>query len=282
MATVNGWSRAVWLALLPIGACSTIVGADFDGLEPHGVGGTSAGSAAGGTAGTGGLGGVGNGTAGSTTPGGGAGGEDGVTIASGGMAGSDPGGGNAGEPAGGSPSEGGAAGQGGSGNAGESEAGAGGAGGAIASPTGVVINELKGQGAGADFIELYNRGAETADIGGCYLTDDSSNRVNLPVGATIAPRGFVVVRLQQPAPTGMVTTCFDFSPCYDGTWGIAASGEHIFLRDPDGVLLDDLSYPDEMGPGNVGNGNSFGRIPDGAEITGAIRVSPGATNLAVP
>jgi hypothetical protein len=168
------------------------------------------------------------------------------------------------------------------GSAGESEGGAGGEPGTIALPTGVVINELKGQGTGADFIELYNRGAETADIGGCYLTDDSNNRVNLPVGATIAPHGFVVVRLQQPAPTGMATTCFDFSPCYDGSWGIAASGERIFLRDPVGVLLDELSYPDEMGPGNVGNGNSFGRIPDGAETTGAIRVSAGATNVAVP
>jgi hypothetical protein len=175
---------------------------------------------------------------------------------------------------------------GGAGNAGDGAGGAGGAGGEPdvgVPPTDVVINELKGQGSGDDYIELYNPGTEPADIGGCYVVDDSNNRVTFPKGAVIGAQSYVVVRLQQTSSTGMVTSCFGFTPCYHGiTWGISASGEVIFLHDSNGILLDQLTYPDEAGSGNVGDGHAFGRIPNGAATTGAILTSPGAANNAVP
>jgi hypothetical protein len=164
---------------------------------------------------------------------------------------------------------------------GDGAAGDGGSGVVGVPPSGVVLNELKGQGAGDDYIELFNSGGEVADIGGCYVADDSNNRVTFPTGATIGAKGYVVVRLQQATSTGMVTTCFGFTPCYHGvTWGISAGGEVIFLHDAQGVLLDQLTYPDEAGPSGVGDTHALGRIPDGAETIGAVLVSPGATNNA--
>jgi len=276
MKQAKHWVRASVLLALPLAACSTLVGADFDDLGPLEAGGTSAGSITGGSGGAGGLDKVPGGGAGSSS-GGGAG------LAGAPSAGADSGGAG-GEPAGGAPPEGGAA-PGGAGNGGES--GGGGEGGeppVVVLPTAVVINELKGQGSGDDYIELYNPGTEAADLAGSYVADDSNNRFTFPAGATIAPDGYVVVRMQPTGTsTGMVTTCFGFTPCYVTIgWGISASGEVISLRDAQGLLLDELTYPDEGGPGNVGNGNALGRIPDGAETTGPIDTSPGATNVAAP
>ncbi|MDF3070018.1 MAG: putative secreted protein [Polyangiaceae bacterium] len=277
MSRTKHWARAGVLLALPIAACSTIVGADFDDLAPVGTAGTSAGSGGGGSAGVS-NGGAGGGQDLPLLGGAGAGGE----IEGGASQGGAPTGGVAGEPSGGAAEAGGAP-SGGAGSAGEPSGGAGGSPDTTVPPTDVVLNELKGQGSGDDYIELYNPGTQAADIGGCYVVDDSNNRVTFPLGATIAPKGYVLVRLQQLVSTGMVTTCFGFSPCYDGLlWGISAKGEVIFLHDAQGVRLDDLTYPSEDGANNVGNGNSLGRIPDGAATTGRVPVSPGTANMAVP
>jgi hypothetical protein len=279
--------RLSLLLFLPIAACSTLVGADFDDLGPNGGSGGNGGVQSGGNAGTA-SGGTAN-NAGVSDNSAGNGGVSGTVGEGGGS--SQAGNANAGTTTGGTSSggtsvqggggQGGEAGGGGAGNAGESAAGAGGAE-TVVPPTEVVLNELKGQGAGADYVELFNTGTETADISGCYVADDSNNRVTFPAGATIAGKGYVVVRLQQTTSTGMVTTCFGFKPCYDGIkWGISASGEKIFLRDSTGALLDQLDYPDEAGPNGVGDTHAFGRVPDGAGTTGAIFTSPGAPNNAV-
>lgn len=286
MKVVNRWGRALLLLSLPTAACDAIVGADFDGLGPlpptgsGGAGASTAGVASGGESRGGSAGSVGEsgGVAGMVGVAGRGG--DGGSGEAGTSSGGASNGGASGEPAGGATADGGV------GNAGESAGGAAGAGGApdvILPPTDIVINELKGQGNGDDYVELYNPATLPADIGRCYVVDNSNNRVTFPLGAIIAPQSFVVVRLQQPATSGMVTTCFGYSPCYDGVqWGISASGEAIFLHDAGGVLLDTLTYPDEAGPNNVGDGHGFGRIPDGAATTGAILTSPGAPNIAAP
>jgi Lamin Tail Domain len=287
------WGRVGLLLAMPIAACSTIVGADFDGLGPIASAGTSAGSSAGGAAGSSAGGTAGGSASGSSAggtgatagsaPAGGAGGDPAITQAGSSTGGSSSGG-MAGESAGGAPTDGGAPTLGGAGNGGESAGGAGGSPDVGVPPDAIVLNELKAQGAEDDYIELYNPGSETADLSGCYVADDSSqNRVTFPHGATIAPHGFVVVRLQQAVSTGTVTTCWGYTPCYDGvTWGISAKGEPIFLHDSQGVLLDQLLYPSEDGPNNVGDGFSFGRIPDGGNSAGRIFKSAGATNNAVP
>lgn len=157
----------------------------------------------------------------------------------------------------------------------------GGAGGEGAtSPVGVVINELKGQGSGSDYIELYNPGPAAANLAGAYVGDDSANRITFPEGTLILANSYVLVRLQQPTTSGMETSCFGYSPCFDGTvWGIAAGGEVIFFYDRDGVLLDTMTYPNEMGPNGVENGQAYGRVPDGSETLGAITQSPGFANV---
>jgi hypothetical protein len=270
MKIVTRSGALLLLLLFSVAACSALVGADFDGLVPAGSGGTSGGPSASGGSGGGGLNSAGNDAAAGVSSGGGS--------SQGGSAGSGP---TAGAFTGGAPADGGAD-PGGAAGTGDGAAGDGGSGAVGVPPSAVVLNELKGQGTGDDYIELFNTGDETADIGGCYVADDSNNRVIFPTGATIGAKSYVVVRLQQATSTGMVTTCFGFTPCYNGvTWGISAGGEVIFLHDSQGVLLDQLTYPDDAGPNGVGDTHALGRIPDGAETTGAVLISPGTTNNAV-
>jgi hypothetical protein len=135
------------------------------------------------------------------------------------------------------------------------------------SPTGLVLNELKGQGSGPDYIELFNRTQEPLDIAGCYVSDDSNNRVTFPTGASIAATSYVLVRLQQSTSTGLVTSCLGYTPCYDGiAWGISASGEVVSLRDAKGTLLDQLAYPDQNGANGLPDGQALGRVPDGGTV----------------
>jgi len=254
------------VAVISAGACSTLVGADFDGLSPASEG--SGGSSMAGSAGKDKTGGS-KADGGTSTTGGsrGEGGEGGVSIA-----GSTSGGGGSG-------TEGGTG-----GDTGTSGAANGGAGGS--EPTdpleGVFLNELKGQGPNYDFVELFNTGEASVDLSGCYVADDSANRVAFPLGASIAAGGFVLVRLSQPIASGEVTTCDGFSPCYDGTWGISSAGEAIFFRSATNKVLDALAYPAQNSPSGVLDGQSFGRHPDGAETFGAVTISPGNPNSPAP
>ena len=52
------------------------------------------------------------------------------------------------------------------------------------------------------------------------------------------------------------------------TWGVSASGEDVFFRDPQNQVLDSTTYPDEPGAEGIANGESWGRLPNG---TGGFR-----------
>ncbi len=57
----------------------------------------------------------------------------------------------------------------------------------------VVINELSSTGAFDDFVELYNRGAATADVGGWTLTDAGGGTHTIPGGTTIPADGYLLI-----------------------------------------------------------------------------------------
>lgn len=62
----------------------------------------------------------------------------------------------------------------------------------------VVINEVESSGGTpGDWIELFNNGAEPADVSGWILRDDNpSNAFVLPAGSVIAPGGFLVADVE--------------------------------------------------------------------------------------
>jgi hypothetical protein len=146
-------------------------------------------------------------------------------------------------------------------------------------PVRVVINEILAsnrssitdpQAQHADWIELYNPLGTTADVGGCYLTDDLSRptKWQIPTGipalTTIAAHGYLLVWAD-----GDIA-----DPGLHAAFKLNDEGEEVALFAPDGVtLLDRLSF----GPQRVDV--SYGRYPDGgAELRFMPFPSPGAAN----
>jgi hypothetical protein len=107
-----------------------------------------------------------------------------------------------------------------------------------------------------DGVELYNHTIAVVNLSGCTLSDDpATNKYTFPAGTTIPARGFRY---------------------FTGTqlgFNLNAAGESLFLRRPDGRILDAIKF------GPQENGVSLGRYPNGSD--GWIRldtVTAGASN----
>ncbi len=122
----------------------------------------------------------------------------------------------------------------------------------------VVINEVRSRSTApaTDFIELYNHSNESVELAGCVVSDRLTGGYTFPAGATIPPRGYLL--LDQ--------TTLGF--------GLDSSGETIYLLAPGQArVLDAVRY--EPQPNNSG----FGRVTDGAPELGTLTApSPGAAN----
>jgi hypothetical protein len=123
----------------------------------------------------------------------------------------------------------------------------------------VVINEFLAHAGTPDFIELFNRGAETIDLSGAWLTDNAANlKFQIPAGTTVAPGGFVVFYQNELG------------------FGLDADGEDIFLVNASRTrVIDSIRF------GGQAFNVSTGRFPDGApgfrELSSR---TPGASNTA--
>ncbi|HEX6274113.1 MAG TPA: lamin tail domain-containing protein [Polyangiaceae bacterium] len=262
-----------------LGACSTILGADFDDRPVRGEKKNTGGSQpTGGAAGNG----SGGASAGNGAVGGGgsnAGGTGGQAGTEQGGAGGEGGGSGGTDPTGGTAGKGGAAGNGGSGAGGGSGGSAGGGeGGMGGEPEAgvVVLNEVKGQGDGDDYIEIYNRGPGVAAIGGFGIADENNTFV-IPMGTTLAPDEYLLLLLGRSDVIGNFT-CFTPNPCFHASWGVAQDGEMVFLRDAANSVIDTATYPDQAGPNGVENGESWGRFPDGTGSFTRTRLTPEREN----
>jgi len=107
--------------------------------------------------------------------------------------------------------------------------------------TNIVINEImydapSDQGT-AEFIELYNRGAETVDLTGWKIADGV--RFDFPVGTTIAPGGYLVI-----AADAHCLTAAHGAISVIGNWrgGLRDSGELLRIEDHNGNLVDEVDY----------------------------------------
>jgi Na+-transporting methylmalonyl-CoA/oxaloacetate decarboxylase gamma subunit len=103
------------------------------------------------------------------------------------------------------------------------------------------------------WIELFNSSYGTVDIGGCYLTDDSTNLKKYPI-----PGGDVLTAIK---PRQHVLFWADNQP-YRGTFHVSfdlENAEEIILVKSDGVsIIDRIPVRKDLAP-NV----SFGRTDDG-------------------
>ncbi len=107
-----------------------------------------------------------------------------------------------------------------------------------------------------DWIEIYNTGVDTVDIGGMYLTDNLSNPVKWqipvtgPALTTIEPGGHLLIWADGD----------NFDPGLHANFKLDANGEEIGLFNSDGIsMIDSVVFGEQTGD------ISYGRYPDGTD-----------------
>ncbi len=124
----------------------------------------------------------------------------------------------------------------------------------------VVINELLANSdapPGTDWLELYNPGPPTVDLGSVYLSDDRFDllKYKIPDGISLKPGQFWAVREGTP-PSG-----FPF--------GLDFSGESIYVTAAtNGPQPEPVRVLDAVHYGNMPPEMIFGRFPDGSDYLG--------------
>ncbi|MDP8220527.1 MAG: lamin tail domain-containing protein [Candidatus Stygibacter frigidus] len=108
-----------------------------------------------------------------------------------------------------------------------------------------------------DWIEIYNAGTTTVDLGGMYVTDDLTNLMtsmiptNDPSITTIAPGEYLLLWADKEPEQGIL---------HLDDVKLSGGGEQIGLTDIDGVtILDSLTYGEQI------TDVSVGRMTDGSE-----------------
>ena len=131
----------------------------------------------------------------------------------------------------------------------------------LASNTGSIIDPDFQES--ADWIELYNAGNATQNLGGYFLTDNFGDKEKwkIPAGVQIQANGYLLI-WADGKNTGLHTT-----------YKISADGEELALFSPAGVLLDSITFG--LQEPNI----SMGRKTDGnIEWAYFTNPTPGQTN----
>jgi len=147
---------------------------------------------------------------------------------------------------------------------------------------GLIINEVCGKG--QDFVELYNVGSSSVDLGGWGVTeakDEDSGAPGSPKtpavftgGTTLAAGGYAVV-WGAPHDGGTVPACPGGAQCLQATWNVSNKhGASVYLKDPSDATVAVLAYPS----GTVGDGQSWGRLPNGTGSFQLNTATPGKAN----
>ncbi len=109
-------------------------------------------------------------------------------------------------------------------------------------------------GAYDDWVEIYNGGDTTVELGGMYLTDDAEDPTQwqIPAGVTIGPGAYLLFWADNDEDQGDTHTNFKLS----------SDGEYIGLYDTDNK---DNAVIDSVAFGAQTTDISFGRCPDGGD-----------------
>ena len=123
----------------------------------------------------------------------------------------------------------------------------------------VLINELLAHTDAPllDFIELFNYGTQSIDLGGCTLSDRPNDpKFTIPAGTSIPAKGHVAFTETQLG------------------FALSTLGETLYLKDPEGARVIDVVRFEAQA-----NGVSIGRYPDGAPTFHELTLpTPGAPN----
>lgn len=123
-----------------------------------------------------------------------------------------------------------------------------------------------------DWIEIYNPGTDSVDIGGMYITDDLANPTawqipdTTPDSTTVEPGGFLLLWADKESEQGILHVEIKLS----------GDGEQIGLFSSDAtnnIPIDTLTYPAQT------TDISRGRNPDGSDTWEFFSTpTPGASN----
>ncbi|HYG39761.1 MAG TPA: lamin tail domain-containing protein [Cytophagales bacterium] len=116
----------------------------------------------------------------------------------------------------------------------------------------VLINEISSNG--DDWIELYNTSNQVLDISSYYVYDDPEDKYQLPLGVTIQPNGYLIIKCDGSG-TGLNTH-----------FKLSSQGEELYLENNSGQLINKVEFP------ALDEGQTYARFPDGADgftVTGA-------------
>jgi hypothetical protein len=136
----------------------------------------------------------------------------------------------------------------------------------MAGNTRTIQNPLSGKY--SDWFELYNYGANAADLTGYYLTDNLTNlfKFQIPSGYIIPSGGFLLVWADGKSTNG--------TPDLHVTFKLSKTGGSIALYGADGRALDVVTY------GPQADDVSMGRYPDGSgDIYTLPAPTPDAANI---
>jgi hypothetical protein len=101
-----------------------------------------------------------------------------------------------------------------------------------------------------DWAELFNNTNAAIDLGGFYLTDDSSNlsKWQIPIGTILPAQGYQIIWCDEDGSDGPFHANFKLS---------STTGEILILSDPNLNVIDQVSF----GPQTADLG--FARVPNG-------------------
>jgi CotH kinase protein/Lamin Tail Domain/Putative Ig domain/PA14 domain len=127
-----------------------------------------------------------------------------------------------------------------------------------------------------DWFEIYNPGATAVDLGGCYFTDNLTNKFQFEVpenGHYVVPaQGYLLVWADNESGQNN-TNQADLHVSF----ALSKSGEAVGLFSADGVLVDAVTF------GAQTTDKSEGRLPDGSGTIAVLaQASPGAANSVQP
>jgi hypothetical protein len=120
-------------------------------------------------------------------------------------------------------------------------------------PTSVIlkINEIfsRGDDTNPDWIEIYNAGNQDVDLTGWKIYDNGGQagtkpKKEFPAGEIIPANGFYVIITDDTTASG---------------FGMSSNGETVWLENPDGTVVDELTFP------ALDVSQSYGRKPDGSD-----------------
>ena len=131
-----------------------------------------------------------------------------------------------------------------------------------------------GTGRFDDWFELYNAGTNIADLAGCYLTSDLTNKFKfqIPAGYKIPAGGFLLVWADNESGLNSAQ-----DQDLHVNFKLTASGEAVGLFDANGNPIDAVTF------GLQTQDVSEGRFPDGSQNIAALpRSTPRTSNQTVP